>query len=140
MLLQGTLGGNFDIFAASGEFTAWVLLWKTRSRPIGVRVCPVAPIQCFQYRIWSARVGIGCDLEGELWISASADLHLRTKEEIILIIHLRQLTLSLMILKFPLVHKVHNLRHLLNPMSSQVFLAYQQDGLQLHHLLVEEKE
>ena len=36
MLLQGTLGGHFDIFAASGEFTAWVLLWKTRSRPIGV--------------------------------------------------------------------------------------------------------
>ena len=34
MLLQGTLGGDFDIFAASGESTAWVL-WKTRSRPIG---------------------------------------------------------------------------------------------------------
>ena len=29
MILQGTLGGNFDIFAASGEPTAWVLLWKT---------------------------------------------------------------------------------------------------------------
>ena len=28
MILQGTLGGNFDIFAASGESTAWVLLWK----------------------------------------------------------------------------------------------------------------
>ena len=41
MLLQGTLGGDFDIFAASGESTAWVLHWKTRSRPIGVRVCPV---------------------------------------------------------------------------------------------------
>ena len=41
MILQGTLGGNFDIFAASGESTAWVLLWKTRSRPIGVRVCLV---------------------------------------------------------------------------------------------------
>ena len=44
MILQGTLGGNFDIFAASGESTAWVLLWKTRSRPSGVRVCPVAQI------------------------------------------------------------------------------------------------
>ena len=32
VLLQGTLGGDFDIFAASsGESTAWVLLWKTRS-------------------------------------------------------------------------------------------------------------
>ena len=41
-LLQGTLGGDFDIFAASGESTVWVLLWKTRSRPIGVRVCLVA--------------------------------------------------------------------------------------------------
>ena len=40
MLLRGTLGRDFDIFAASGESTAWVLLWKTRSRPIRVRVCP----------------------------------------------------------------------------------------------------
>ena len=40
MLLQGTLGGDFDIFAASSESTAWVLSWKTRSRPLGVRVCP----------------------------------------------------------------------------------------------------
>ena len=39
MLLEGTLGGDFDIFAASGESTAWALLWKTRSRPIGVKVC-----------------------------------------------------------------------------------------------------
>ena len=28
MLLQGTLGGNFDIFAASSESTAWVLCGK----------------------------------------------------------------------------------------------------------------
>ena len=47
MLLQDTLGGDFDIFAASGESTAWVLLWKTRSRPIGVRVCPVAQFDFF---------------------------------------------------------------------------------------------
>ena len=47
MLLQGTLGGDFDIFAASGETTAWVLLWKTRSRPIGVRVCPVSQFDFF---------------------------------------------------------------------------------------------
>ena len=47
MLLQGTLGGNFDIFAPSEESTAWVLLWKTRSRRIGVRVCPVAQFNFF---------------------------------------------------------------------------------------------
>ena len=47
MLLQGTLGGNFDISAASGESTAWVLLQKTRSRPISVRVCPVAQFNFF---------------------------------------------------------------------------------------------
>ena len=28
---------NFNIVAASGESTAWVLLWKARSRPSGVR-------------------------------------------------------------------------------------------------------
>ena len=47
MLLQGTLGGDFDIFAASGESAAWVLLWKNRSRPTGVRVCPVAHFNFF---------------------------------------------------------------------------------------------
>ena len=31
ILPQGTLDGNSDISAASGESTAWVLLWKTRS-------------------------------------------------------------------------------------------------------------
>ena len=57
MLLQGTLGGNFDIFAASGESTAWVLLWKTRSRPIGVRVCLLAQLNfvstAFDPRVWT---------------------------------------------------------------------------------------
>ena len=47
MIPQGTLGHDFDVFAASGESTAWVLLWKTRSRPIGVRVCAVAPFDFF---------------------------------------------------------------------------------------------
>ena len=28
MLLQGTLSYDFDIFAASSESIAWVLLWK----------------------------------------------------------------------------------------------------------------
>ena len=31
----------------SGKSTAWVLPWKTRSRPIGVRVCPVAQFNFF---------------------------------------------------------------------------------------------
>ena len=48
MLLQGTLGGDLDIFAASGESTAWVLLWTTSSRPIGVRVLSRSPIRVFQ--------------------------------------------------------------------------------------------
>ena len=34
MIIQGTLGDNLDIFAASGESTAWVLIWKTRSRQL----------------------------------------------------------------------------------------------------------
>ena len=57
MILQGTLEGNFDIFAASGESTAWVLLRKTRSRPIGVRVCPAAQFNflntAFDPRVWT---------------------------------------------------------------------------------------
>ena len=64
MLLQSTLGGGFDIFASSGESTAWVLLCKTRSRPIGVRVCLVAHFNFFQHRNWPAWVDNGCVLEG----------------------------------------------------------------------------
>ena len=47
MILQGTLGGNFGTYAVSGESTACVLLWKTRARPIGVRVCPVVQFTFF---------------------------------------------------------------------------------------------
>ena len=46
-VLEGNLSGDSDIFAASGESTAWGVLWKTRSRPIGVRVCPVAQFNFF---------------------------------------------------------------------------------------------
>ena len=53
MILQGTLGDNFDIFAASGDSTAWVLLWNTRSRPIGVKVCLAAQFNFLQDHIWS---------------------------------------------------------------------------------------
>ena len=48
-----------------------------------------------------------------------------------------------MILMFPLVHKVHNLWRLLNLIilqDRQVRLLYRQDGLQLHHQQVVEKE
>ena len=38
VLHQGTLSHDFDIFAASSEFTSKVCSWKTCSRPIGVRV------------------------------------------------------------------------------------------------------
>ena len=51
--------------------------------------------------------------------------------------------LSSMILKFPLVHKVHNLRHFLNLMSlqdRQARLDYHHHGHQLHHKQVAEKE
>ena len=52
MLLQGTRGGDFDIFAASGESTAWVLLWKT---PVEGLSC--SPIRFFQHRMLPACVG-----------------------------------------------------------------------------------
>ena len=46
-ILQGTLGGNFDIFAASGEHTAWILLWfKTHWR----EALSCSPIQLVQHR------------------------------------------------------------------------------------------
>ena len=52
-------------------------------------------------------------------------------------------TFFLMILKLPLVHKVYNLRRLLNLISlqhHQVRHVYRQDGLQVHHQQVVEKE
>ena len=61
MLLQGILRSNFDIFAASGESTDWVLFWKTRSRPIGVKVCPVAQLHFFS-TAFTPRVQNGCVL------------------------------------------------------------------------------
>ena len=36
---------------SGGESTAWELLWKTRSRSIGVRVCLAAQVNFFQHRI-----------------------------------------------------------------------------------------
>ena len=51
----------------------------------------------------------------KVWDVSPSWLHLRTKEEITPIIRLHQTLLSLMILKFHLVHKVHNLGRLLKP-------------------------
>ena len=101
LILQVTLGGNFNIFAASGESTAWVLLWKPRSRPIGVWVCPVA--QCkffstaFDPRAWTP----GCVREGKFRTSAPADYTWERRRKIIF--HWWSWS-------SPLVHKVHNLR------------------------------
>ena len=47
MSLQGTFGGNFNIFAANGDSTAWVRLYQSRSRPI----CLVALFNFFSTTI-----------------------------------------------------------------------------------------
>ena len=93
-----------------------------------------SPIHFLQYRSWSAREE-GLYSGKKVWDVSHSWSHLRREEEIIRILPLRQ------ILKLPLVHKVHRLQHtFLNLMYYQILLVYHQDGLQLHHLLVEEKE
>ena len=47
MLLQGTVGHDFDIFAAGGESTAWVLLWKTPFKTNRRDGLSCSPIQLF---------------------------------------------------------------------------------------------
>ena len=47
MLLQGTLGGDFDVFAASGKSTAWVLLWKNPFKTNWREGLSCSPIQLF---------------------------------------------------------------------------------------------
>ena len=79
-LLQGTLGGHFDIFAASGESIAWDFLWKTRSSPSVVRVCLVAQFNfcssAFDPRAWTKDV-----FWKEVRDVSTSLLHLRTKGE-----------------------------------------------------------
>ena len=57
MILQGTLGGTFDIFAASVNPLLGCSSGKPRSRPIGVRVCPEAQFNfsstAFAPRVWT---------------------------------------------------------------------------------------
>ena len=135
MILQGILGRNFDIFAASGEFSARVLLWKTRSRPIGMRVCPVAQFAFSAFHLICVRGRWLCS--GKKLLDASLRLlHLKMKEEMVQIILFRQASLMILMFLLDLV----DLRHLLNLTSLQVLLVYHQDGIQLHLLLVEEKE
>ena len=124
MILEGTLGGNFEILAASGESTAWVLLWKTRSRPIAELFS--APHLIREHGRWLCS---GRKIPDVILSS----VHLRRKKEMRPIIHLHQPLPSFMI----------------GPggppeppglLDREVRLAYHQDGLQLHHLLVIEKE
>ena len=51
MLLQGTFGGDFDIFAASGGSAAWVLLQKNPFKTNWREGLSCGPIQLFQHRI-----------------------------------------------------------------------------------------
>ena len=50
MLLQGTFGGDFDNFTASGESNALLLLWNTQLKTHWVSVCLVAEFD-FQHRM-----------------------------------------------------------------------------------------
>ena len=102
VLLQGiTLGGDFNIFVANGESTSWVLLLKNRSRPIGVRVCPVAQLNFFSTAFYPCVSGQWLCSGKKVWDVSPSWLHLKTEEDIIPIIHLRQPILSLMILDVP---------------------------------------
>ena len=105
MILQGTPGGNFDIFAAIGEATAWVLLWKTVQDQLawGFVLYPNS-ISSVPHLIRAS--GQWLYAGKKVWDVSQSWFHLRTKEEITPIIRLNQTLLSLMILKFPLVHKV----------------------------------
>ena len=51
MILQGTLGGNFDMFAAGVNPVLGCSSGKPRSRPIGMKGLSCSPIQLFQHRI-----------------------------------------------------------------------------------------
>ena len=118
MLLQGTLGHDCDIFAASGESTAWVFLSKSRSRPIGVRVCPVAQFDFFStaFVFWKEDSGRQRHL-----------IHPRTKEDMRPVLHHHQDLLSLMILMFLLILLTH-FQRLMNLLDLQSCLDYHQDS------------
>ena len=137
MLLQGTLGHDFDIFAASGESTAQVLLWKTRSRPIGVRVCRAAQFDFFStefdQREWTVVVFWKEDSGRQLrLITPENEGGDETSS------HLHQDLPSLMILMFLFV--LTHLRRLLDLLDRQIHLDYHKASAQLLHLLVGEEK
>ena len=122
MILEGTLGGNFEILAASGESTAPLENpFKTNCRTFS------APHLIREHGRWLCS---GRKIPDVILSS----LHLRRKKkEMRPIIHLHQPLPSFMI----------------GPggppepsglLDREVRLPYHQDGLQLHHLLVIEKE
>ena len=122
------LGYDIDIFAASGESTAWVLLWKTRSRPIGVRVAAFDPLEWTMVVFWKEDSGRQLRLitpENEGGDERPA-------------LHHHQDLSSLMILMFLLILLTH-LPRLLNLLDRQIHLDNHQDCPQLFHLLVGEK-
>ena len=137
MLLQGTLGRDFDIFAASGGSTAWVLLWKHHSRPSSVRVCPVAQSDFFSTAFDPQWLCSGRKIKD---VSLHL-LHLKSEEEMRLALHHRQDLPLLMTMIFLLVEILNLFQHILD---RQIRLDFHQDGLQLCglqlHLLVRETE
>ena len=78
-LLQGTLGGKFDIFAASGESTCWGAPLQNPFMTNWREGLSCSPFQLFQHRISSACLDNGCVLEGRFRTSAPAE-HQKEKE------------------------------------------------------------
>ena len=93
---------DFDIFAVSGDSTSLVLLLKTRSRPIGVRVCPLVQFNffstAFDPREWTIVVFWKEDSGRQIQLITP-----ETKEEMRLALHHHQDFSSLMTLMFLLV-------------------------------------
>ena len=60
MLLQAPSVTILTSLRPAANLLLWVLLWKTRSRPVGVRVCPVAQFNFFSTaidpRVWTTVV------------------------------------------------------------------------------------
>ena len=140
MIRQGPLRGNFDFFAASGESTAWVLLWKTRSRPIAVTVCPVAQFNffntTFDSRAWTLVLFWRESLGRQLQLITPEN----GRDEISS--HHHQNLLSLMLLMFLVVRILVDLLNSLvdSFLIRQISPDFQQDCLQLLHLLVAREE
>ena len=119
----------------AGASTAWLLLCETRSRRIGVRVCPPTPFDfsstAFDPCKWTMVVFCKEDSGRQLRLSTrenggGGETH-------------HQDLVSLMILMFLLVLLTHLRRHQ-NLLDRQIRLDYHQDCPQLLHLLVGKEE